>query len=95
MARQSYKPEEKAKIVIEILKGEESATDISKKYNCPLSSAMKWKSLLEQEAYKLFQHGGFREKPFETETENDGEIAMLKQIIGDLTIENMKLKQVV
>jgi transposase-like protein len=86
----SYNPELKAKIVLELLKGNKEVVEIASEYNLPRSTILEWKERLENQARDLFipQHEKDKQVKKLKDTVSD-----LHKIIGEITIENNFLKK--
>jgi len=87
MRASRFSSEEKFNIVLESLRGERSISEICREYGIAQSLFYKWRD-------KFFK--GAREALNNSRTvkgQNKSEIRHLKQIIGELTIENQILKK--
>lgn len=89
--KNSYKPEFKAKVVMELLTGESTLNGLAGKYQIAPATLSNW--------YKQFQEGAaevFRKGPKDQEKvleEKEKEIAVLQQKVGQLIIERDWLKK--
>jgi len=82
-----FSSEEKFKIVLESLRGDRSISEICRDYGIAQSVFYKWRD-------KFFQGAQQALKPSRgTQQRQNSEIRQLKQIIGELTIENQILKK--
>ena len=75
MNKQEKSVEEKAAVVLEMLKGKESVDDICKRHQVSITDAYRWCALFLEGATKAFEND--REEPISQE-----EIAKVKKIIG-------------
>ena len=82
-----FSSEEKFKIVLESLRGDRSISEICRDYGIAQSVFYKWRDKFLQGAQQAL-------KPSRgTQQRQNSEIRQLKQIIGELTIENQILKK--
>jgi len=88
MKRKSYSPAEKAKIVLEAIKGELTLAQISSKYGAHATQINKWK---KQGIAQLAD--GFTDKNKELKADHDSEVSELYEQIGRLKVENEFLKK--
>lgn len=71
----------KFRIALEALKGESTNTEIGRKYNLDPSLISKWKSILEKQGYKAFDHGLDENKSLKKQK------AALEQLLGRKEVE--------
>ena len=89
--RKKYSPEEKAKIVLEVLREENTLVEISNKYEVSQQLISRWKS-----EFLASMPSVFDKKANETEKlkkQFEAEKAALERKIGELTIDWLKKKQ--
>ncbi len=89
--KNTYKPEFKSKVVMELLTGQNTLNELAKKYQVAPATLSNW--------YKQFQEGAsevFRSEPKDRKRvleEKEREIALLQQKVGQLIIERDWLKK--
>jgi transposase len=84
----SYSAEEKAKVALEVLKGEMTLAQISSKYGVHASQIARWK----KEALESIV-SGFKSKAKPCDTSQDHLIRELYEQIGQITVERDWLKK--
>jgi transposase len=90
MARNSrWSPDEKIRIVLESLNTNISMSDLCRKYNLTPATFYQWKEKFIHGG-KLALTGGLKDPSKEKEQE----VERLKKLIGELTIANDAMKQV-
>jgi len=85
MRRRRWKPQDKAKVVLEYLRTQETA-EICTKYEIHQNQLYRWRDEFLKNAHKAFEVNGFTKK----EQGLSKEIKELKSIIGELTVELKK-----
>ena len=85
MRRRRWKPQDKAKVVLEYLRTQKTA-EICRKYEIHQNQLYHWRDEFFKNAYKAFELNGVVKK----EQGLLKEIKELKTIIGDLTVELKK-----
>ena len=88
-----YKPEEKLKIVMEGVSGTISVTDLCRKYNIGTARFYYWKEQLMNSAHELFENRGRKLDEERIRAEKDTEILSLKDVIAEITRENIEIKK--
>lgn len=91
MARKQHTPEEKAKLVLEALKGERTINEIASENNIHPNMLSKWKREAETNLFQLYQDNAAKERKARKEQET--EIQELYAQIGKLTTQNEWLKK--
>lgn len=91
MARKKYTPDEKAKLVLETIRGERTINEIASENNIHPNMLSKWKREAEENLYTLFQDNSARERKAQKDREN--EIEILYAQIGKLAAQNEWLKK--
>ena len=91
MARQQHTPEEKARLVLEALRGERTINEIAAESNIHPNMLSKWKRVAENRLFTLFQDTSARER--KAQKEQEAEIEDLYARIGKLTTQNEWLKK--
>ena len=90
MARNSrWSPDEKIRIVLESLNTNISMSDLCRKYNLTPATFYQWKEKFIHGG-KLALTGGLKDPS----KEKEAEVERLKKLIGELTIANDAMKQV-
>lgn len=89
--RRTFNPEQKAKIVLELLSGEQTMAELSAKYDVHAAQLQRWKKEFLDNAGAAFDKKNSKESPQVKELEEKEE-ALLKKI-GQLTIEVDWLKK--
>ena len=90
MKRTQYTPNEKAKIVVEILQGDQTIGEISSIYGIHLNMLARWKREALDGLPKVFERSS---KQIKQEQERQQEIDELYKQIGILTTQNEWLKK--
>jgi transposase-like protein len=81
--RRNFKPEFKAKVALEALKGEATMAELSSRFAVHANLIQKWKSAVLQGAPGLFARAGKGGR----EAGHEAEIKELHAKIGELTVE--------
>lgn len=89
--RKTFKPEEKAKIVLELLRGEKTVSEIASLYEVHPTQLNLWKAEAIENLPTLFTRGASETEKLRKQYEADKE-ELTKQI-GQLTIEVNWLKK--
>ncbi len=87
--RKQYGNEFKAKVVLEVIKGQKTLAEISSHYRVHPSQIMKWKKKVIEALPELFKNGNGKR----ASTDDDALIAELYQQIGRLKVELDWLKK--
>jgi len=84
--RRTFKPEFKAKVVLECMSGEKSISEACREYQLSPVLVSKWRTEFIENAAAIFEnnHKG---------AENQDQIANLERLVGRLTLENDMLKK--
>lgn len=91
MAKKQHTPDEKAKLVLEALRGERTINEIASEHNIHPNMLSKWKRDAEKNLYILFQDNSAKER--KAKREQEVEIDKLYAQIGKLTTQNEWLKK--
>jgi transposase-like protein len=78
--RRNYTPEFKAQRVLELISGTKSAAEICREHQIHLSVLSRWRGEFLQQAHHVF------ECP-EQQTQEQGRIAELERLVGQLTLK--------
>lgn len=89
--RRSFKPDEKAKIVLEILAGEQTLTEIGTKYGVHTNQLQRWKKQFLENAAAAFEKENSEESKELKKMEEEKEALLMK--VGQLTVEVDWLKK--
>jgi transposase-like protein len=82
--RKQYKPEFKAKVALEALKGEQTVSELASRFGVHPTMIHQWKKALLEGAAELFERGGGKKEP----VVDDGTIKAVHAKIGELTVAN-------
>lgn len=91
MARQQHTPEEKARLVLEALRGERTINEIASDNNIHPNMLSKWKREAELNLFTLFQDNSAKKR--KAQKEQELEMEKLYSQIGKLTTQNEWLKK--
>lgn len=91
-AKRFYKPEEKLTIVPEGLSGTIQISDLCRKYDIKPARFYHWKENLLQSS-QIFDDRGGKPNIDEKILSKDEEIARLKDVIAEITQENLPIKK--
>ncbi len=91
MARKQHTPEEKARLVLETLRGERTINEIASENNIHPNMLSRWKVAAEKNLYTLFQDNAAKERRAKKAYED--ELQELYAQIGKLTTQNEWLKK--
>ncbi len=88
--KKNYAAEFKAKVVIDVIKGQKGNAEICSEYNIPATNLQQWKDKALENLHQVFipesEHLK-KQKLIESQIEH------LHKIIGEITIENNYLKK--
>jgi len=87
-----FSAEGKFNIVLESLQGDRSINEICREYGIAQSLFYKWRDKFFKGARETFPQDAAQNKSGAVRRQNKFEIRHLKQIIGELTVENQILK---
>ena len=82
--RKQYKPEFKAKVALEALKGEQTVSELASRFGVHPTMIHQWKKALLEGASELFERGSSGREPAVDETR----VKALHAKIGELTLAN-------
>jgi len=91
MAKKQYTPEEKARLVLEALRGERTINEIASENNIHPNMLWRWKAAAEKNLYILFQDNAAKER--RDKKAHEEEVQELYAQIGKLTTQNEWLKK--
>ena len=91
MTKQTHSPDEKARLVLEALRGERTINEIASEHNIHPNMLSKWKRDAENHLHVLFQDNSAKER--KTRKEREAELERLYAQIGKLTTQNEWLKK--
>ena len=80
--RRNHSPDFKAKVALAVIKGEETLSELAKRYQINANLIVKWKKLLLENSAEVFASG----KGLAPDRES--EIKSLQAKIGEITMEN-------
>ena len=78
--QRKYTAQFKAKVVLEVLRGEKSPADACRAYKIHNSVLTRWKREFLERAHQAFESG-------EQTTQEEGRIAQLERMVGQLTMQ--------
>ena len=78
--RRNHSPAFKSKVALAAVKGEQTITELSQKFDVHPNQITQWKSQLLEQASSVFEQGGTKEPSVDIKT--------LHAKIGELTLEN-------
>ena len=81
--RKQYKPEFKAKVALEALKGEQTVSELASRFGVHPTMIHQWKKALLEGAAGIFERGGKRNAEVDEET-----VRSLHAKIGELAVAN-------
>ena len=91
MKRNAHTPDEKAKMVLEVLRGERTINEIASEHGVHPNMLSRWKREAENNLYVLFQDNAAKKRKEEKAREE--ELQALYARIGQLTTQNEWLKK--
>ena len=91
MKRNSYTPNEKAKMVLEALRGERTVNEIASENEVHPKMLSRWKREAESNLHLLFQDDTAKKR--KEENTHEEELQVLYSKIGQLTTQNEWLKK--
>ena len=91
MAKKLHTPEEKARLVLEALRGERTINEIASENNVHPNMLSRWKTDAEKNLYTLFQDNAAKER--RAKKAHEEEIQELYAQIGRLTTQNEWMKK--
>ena len=91
MNRNAYTPDEKAKMVLEALRGEGTINEIASAHNVHPNMLSRWKREAEGSLFRLFQDDSAKKR--KEEKAHEAEMMELYARIGQLTTQNEWLKK--
>ncbi len=89
--RRTFTPEQKTKIVLELLSEEYSLTEIAAKYEIQPAQITRWKSEFLKNASRAFSKE--KDESEDLKKEYEAEVDELHRQLGQLTVENNWLKK--
>lgn len=90
MKTSKYTPEQKLQIVLDSLRGEKTLSHICREQGITRSVYYKWRDKFMKGALSGLSSSGLKRHKL---VDENSDVKQLKQIIGDLTIENQILKK--
>jgi transposase len=82
--RRQYKPEFKARVALEALKGEQTVSDLASRFGVHPTMIHQWKKALLEGASELFDRGSSAKEP----AVDEARVRALHAKIGELTVAN-------
>jgi len=80
--RKQYKPEFKAKVALEALKGEQTVSELASRFGVHPTMIHQWKKALLEGAPELFERGSSAKEP----AIDEAKVKALHAKIGELTV---------
>jgi transposase len=80
--RRNHSPDFKAKVALAAIKGEETLSELAKRYQINANLIVKWKKLLLENSAEVFSSGK------NLAPDRESEIKSLQAKIGEITMEN-------
>jgi transposase len=80
MARRNHNPEFKAKVVLEVLSGEKTPSEVCRTHKLHLNQLNRWRQELAEQAPPIFER-------IEMRSADQQRIAELERLVGQLTIQ--------
>ena len=80
--RRNDSPDFKAKVALAVIKGEETLSELAKRYQMNANLIVKWKKLLLENSAEVFSSGK------NLAPDRESEIKSLQAKIGEITMEN-------
>ena len=91
--RKSYTPEFKAKVVLELLEGDDSLNAVASKYQISPGRLSDWRRQLTDNAAAAFSTESDAKAKRELVEEHERKVDNLNRIIGELTVERDYLQR--
>ena len=91
MKRNAHTPDEKAKMVLEVLRGERTINEIASEHGVHPNMLSRWKREAESNLYVLYQDNAAKKR--KEEKAHEEELQALYARIGQLTTQNEWLKK--
>ena len=91
--KKAYKSEDKLRIVMEGMNGTISVADLCRKYDIGTARFYYWKDQLVNSAHEIFENRGRKRDEIQITAEKDLEISRLKDVIAEITLENLEIKK--
>ena len=91
--RRVYKPEDKLKIVLEGMSGTIQVSELCRKYDIKPARFYYWKEELLKSSSEIFGNRGRKPDTDEKLMEKEQEVQRLKDVIAEITQENLQLKK--
>lgn len=91
--RKSYTPEFKAKVVMELLEGDDSLSAVASKHGISPSMLSDWRKQLVDNASTVFSHEQDIREQRRLEEKHGQEVDNLHRLVGKLTVERDYLQQ--
>lgn len=91
MSKQQHTPDEKARLVLEAIRGERTINEIASEHNIHPNMLSRWKRDAETNLYTIFQDNTAKER--KARKERDAEVEALYAQIGKLTTQVEWLKK--
>ena len=82
--RKQYKPEFKANVALEALKGEQTVSELASRFGVHPTMIHQWKKALLEGAPELFERGSSAKEP----VVDEAKVKALHAKIGELTVAN-------
>jgi transposase-like protein len=89
--KNTYSPEFKTKVVLELLGGQHTLNELAEKFQIAPATLSSWHKQFQERAADVFQRGPCDQEKILADKEQ--EIAILQQKVGQLTIERDWLKK--
>jgi len=89
----AYKAEEKLRIVLEGMSGTISVADLCRRYDVKPARFYYWKDQLINSAPEIFENRSRKVDEDRIRSEKDQEILRLKDVIAEITQENLEIKK--
>ena len=89
--RRKYSTEEKIRIVLEGLRGEESIAELCRREGINPTQYYSWRKHLLSSADRVFNENG--QKPSRQQERLESDLARAKDVIAEITSENLELKK--
>lgn len=90
--RKKWSAREKLEIVLEGIQNPEGIAEVCRKYGVNTTSYYLWRDRLFKSADKVFEHGN-NDRRSNREEILEGELHKAKEVIAEITTENLELKK--